>query len=217
MKNSRISLVRGATYSELSRNLVVVPEARRDTLDMSEPYVYTGNPMHDEGDPLPFSMAGLRFSPHSVRTVTIHAGDPIRCVFQLWVPKAADGAVRTAPVMMHYLYGSSSLNQKPVEEPDETVETSNADAAGNLLTGHTFETESLTPGSYRLVIRATQDGSPPAYSVMTIHVVPAEIPVDEWTAYGPPEPSQDAAKRELSAKAQGEIAQRSATAPAPAR
>lgn len=185
---------------------VVVPEPNPEALGMSVPYVYVGNPLRDQGDPLPFSISGLRFGPRSIRTVTLHAGDPIQCVFQLWIPKSTNGTPRAAPVQMHYLYGSSALNQKPIEETDETVETSNADVAGNLLTGHTFQTPGLAPGSYRLIIRATQEGSAPAYAVMILHVVPPDVPVDEWTAYGPPEPAQDEAKRALSAKAQSKTA-----------
>lgn len=216
----RLPLVPG-TYvveSTLTNNLnlqahkmaqkVVVPEPRSAVLGISEPVIYSGNPVREgEGSGVPFSFADLRFSPRAVHEVSIHAGDRIPCVFQLWLPKTAAGVLQSAPVQMHYLYGSASLNQKPVEESDETVEATNADAAGNLITGHVFQTSALALGSYRMVIRATQAGSPPAYAALTIHVVPDDVPVDSWSAYGPPEPAQDQAKRELAAKAQGKADQ----------
>lgn len=187
---------------------IVVPESRPSSLAISEPLVYSGSPVRDEAKDLPFSFSALRFSPRALHSVTIHAGERIACVFQLWLPKTAAGAVRTVPVAMHYLYGSASLNEKPVEESDETVDPSNADAVGNLLTGHIFQTGALAPGSYRMVIRATQAGSAPAYATLTIHVVPTDVAVGEWTAYGPAEPGQDAAKRQRAAKAQAEMASR---------
>ena len=184
------------------KQTVVVPEAKRGALAISDPVIYNGNPAREDSDALPFMFAGLRFSPHAIKDVTIHSGDKIPCVFQLWLPKNADGQVETAPVVMHYLYASSSLNEKPIEDSEETVDASNADSAGNLVSGHIFQTTGLTPGSYRMVIRATQAGSPPAYATLTIHVVPTDVAVGSWTVYGPPEPGQDAAKRGLAAKAQ---------------
>lgn len=180
---------------------VVVPSPNTHALGISQPFVYSGNPLNDAGDSLPFSMSNVRFTPRAVGTLTLHAGDHIPCVFQLWLPKDASGKLRTTPIHLHYLYGSPAMGGKPVDEEDETVDPSNADAAGNFVTGHIFHTSAIAPGNYRLIIRATQDGSAPVYATMTLRVVPPDVPVGSWTAYGPPRPSQDAAKRELAAKA----------------
>ncbi len=182
---------------------VVVPAPRPSGLALSEPVVYSGNPVQAEGNQLPFSFSSFRFSPRAIHTVTVHPGDRIPCVFQLWLPKSKDGAPDRAPVLMHYLLGSASATGKPLDESEETLDLANADPAGNFTTGHTFQTGPLAPGSYRLVIRATQAGSPPAFSTMTVHVVPSDTPIGVWSAYGPPEPAQDDSKRALSAKAQG--------------
>lgn len=221
----RIPLVPGAyvIQSTLTNNLtlaahrlvekVVVPEPIHSTLRISEPLVYSGNPVHDEAGELPFSLSSYRFTPRAIGVVTIHAGDSIPCVFQLWLPKEASGALRTTPIQLHYLYGSPAMGGKPIDETDETVDPSNADAAGNFVTGHTIKTGAMNPGNYRLIIRATQDGSPPVYATMTIRVVPADVPVGEWSAYGPPRPSQDEAKRQLAAKALGGAEQGTASSP----
>ena len=122
----------------------------------------------------------------------------------------AEGCERklnSAPIQLHYLYGSPVSGGKPIEETDETVDPANADAQGNFVTGHVFQTESIAPGNYRMIIRATQAGSAPVFSTMTLRVVPAEVPVGDWTAYGPPRPDQDEQKRALSAKAQAKVDQ----------
>ena len=186
---------------------VVVPQAAKSGLGISEPFVYSGNPMHDEGTTLPFSIAGVRFSPRGVGTLTIHSGDRIPLVFQLWVPKDASGKPNAAPIQLHYLYGSPISGGKPIDETDETVDPANADAAGNFVTGHVFQTDAIAPGNYRMVIRATQAGSAPVFSTMTLRVVPSEVPVGDWTVYGPPRPDQDEQKRALSAKAQAKVDQ----------
>ena len=132
---------------------------------------------------------------------------PIPLVFQLWVPKDASGKLNTAPIQLHYLYGSPVSGGKPIDETDETVDPANADAAGNFVTGHVFQTDAIAPGNYRMIIRATQEGSAPVFSTMMLHVVPADVAVGDWTAYGPPRPDQDEQKRALSAKAQAKVDQ----------
>ena len=55
---------------------VVVPPPSKSGLGISEPFVYSGSPIHDEGTTLPFSIAGVRFSPRGVGTLTLHARRP---------------------------------------------------------------------------------------------------------------------------------------------
>ena len=130
------------------------------------------------------------------------------------MPKDASGKLNTAPIQLHYLYGSPVSGGKPIDETDETVDPANADAAGNFVTGHVFQTDSIPPGNYRMIIRATQEGSAPVFSTMTLHVVPADVAVGDWTAYGPPRPDQDEQKRALSAKAQAKVDQAKINSPA---
>ncbi len=192
---------------------VVVPQPSRAALGISEPVVYNGNPVHDDGSTLPFSFADVRFSPRAVDTVTIHAGDRVPLIFQLWLPKDATGKPKTAPIQLHYLYGSPGTGGKAIDESDETVDPANADAAGNFVTGHVLQTSAMPPGNYRLIIRATQEGSAPVYAAMTLRVVSADTAVGDWTAYGPPRPDQDQQKRALSAKAQAKVDQAKAASP----
>ena len=186
---------------------VVVPQTSKSGLGISEPFVYSGSPIRDEGTTLPFSIANVRFSPRGVNTITIHAGDRIPLIFQLWLAKDASGKFNTAPIQLHYLYGSPVSGGKPIEETDETVDPANADPRGNFVTGHVFQTDAIAPGNYRMVIRATQAGSAPVFSTMTLRVVPSEVAVGDWTAYGPARPDQDEQKRALSAKAQAKVDQ----------
>ncbi len=181
---------------------VEVPAASAAHLGISNAVVFSGNPVRDDGDSLPFSFANLRFSPRSATVATIHPGDAVPCIFQLWLPREQDGAIKKAPVELHYVIAPASLSGRALQEVDETVDPANSDPGGNLLTGHKFETADLLPGNYRVVIRATQAGSAPASTFLTLHVVQGDAPVGTWTAYGPPQPGQDQGKRELSAKAQ---------------
>ena len=183
---------------------VVVPAIGKG-LSVSTPVAYAGRPVHLEGDRVPFSYADVRFPPQGVGTVTLHSGDVLRCVFQLWLPKTSDGKVKAMPIAMHYYYGSLNSGGQPLDIADETITPTDADAAGNLVTGHAFTTTNLVPGSYRAIIRAAQPGSAPAFGIMSLRIVAPDVTVDNWSAYGPPQTQQDGMKRALSAEATGDF------------
>jgi hypothetical protein len=194
------------------RNHVEVPAPRPDRLQLSDLLVYkTDDVAPDPVGELPFSLAGVRFTPQAAQTVSVHSGDRIPLVFQIWLPHAANAATTVKTVHLHYMYGSPSSGSKPIEESSEDVDTANADAAGNLVTGHTVDIGNPAPGSYRVIVQATADGYPtPAFTTLTVRVVPPEIPVGRWTAHtGEQTPAQaaDDLKRGLAAEAQGRDAE----------
>ncbi|AFL86526.1 hypothetical protein Terro_0175 [Terriglobus roseus DSM 18391] len=185
----------------VNSTLTVPPRSK--SLAVSDPVAFAGHPAQVAGQRLPFTYAGVRFAPVGVGTISLHAGDPLQAVFQLWLPRNADGTWNKQPVAMHFYYGSAASGAKPMDEADETVDPANADAGGNFASGHTFHTDGLEPGNYRVIIRATQPGSPAAFGTMTLRVEPTGVPTAGWSAYGPPEPQQEEMKRALSAEASG--------------
>ncbi|HEY4379197.1 MAG TPA: GWxTD domain-containing protein [Acidobacteriaceae bacterium] len=194
------------------RNHIEVPDARPEKLGLSSLLVYKApTAVPDPAGRLPFSLAGLRFTPQAAQSATIHAGESIPLIFQIWLPTPKAGAPSVKAVHLHYLYGSVAMGGKPLSEFDEDVDASNADAAGNLVTGHTMPTADLSVGSYQLVVRATVDGDPtPAFSTLTVRVVPPDVAVDQWTAHSAEQTAAEAAddlKRGLAAEALGHSAE----------
>jgi GWxTD domain-containing protein len=182
---------------------VTVPTPTK-TLGISTPAAYTGNPVQVSGAAPPFTYAGVRFSPLGAGNAYVHTGDALRCVFQLWLPKAADGKFNDQPIAMHYYFGSVVSGGQPMDEADETLTPDNIDAGGSFVTGHSFNLSSAQPGNYRVIVRATQGSGPAVFGVLTLRILPNEIPTAGWSAYAPPEPQQDLLKRALSADAQGD-------------
>lgn len=192
------------------RNRIEVPTPRADRLALSNLLVYKApTAIPDPAGRLPFSLAGLRFTPQGAQTVTVHAGDRLPLVFQIWLP--SQGGARPAIVHLHYLYGSVAAGGKPAGEFDEDVDTSNADAAGNLVTGRTITLSGVGVGSYRLVVTATAEGNPtPAFSTLALRVVPPEVVAGEWTVHSDEQgaaQSADDLKRGLAAEAFGRMAE----------
>jgi hypothetical protein len=198
--------------AERVRSQVVVPEVKATGLGVSQLLVYKQAIAEtNAGGTEPFVLTSFRFTPRALGTVSVHAGDAVPLVFQLWLPKLGEAKALPKTVHLHYLCGSVAAGGKAAWEFDEDVETSNADAAGNLVTGHTVPTSDLVPGSYRLVVKATAEGDPtPAFSTLTLRVVPQETRVDGWTAFGPEQSANDSAddlKRGLAAEAFGRKAE----------
>lgn len=188
------------------RNHIEVPASRPDKLQLSDLLVYkTDGVVPDPAGELPFSLAGVRFTPQAAKTVSVHSGDRIPLVFQIWLPHTANALTAVKTVHLHYMYGSPASGSKPIEESSEDVDTANADSAGNLVTGHTVDIGDPPPGSYRVIVQATADGYPtPAFATLAVRVVPPEMPVGLWTAHAgeqTPAQSADDLKRGLSAEA----------------
>jgi GWxTD domain-containing protein len=179
-----------------TRREVKVPAIAPGQIAISDLMAYRQpSPLQDKDGLLPFSIAGLRFTPNGPGAVQIHAGEQLPLVYQIWFPASEAASTRGAQptpdapvkrVHVHYLVGSvgSSAGVTPLEE-DEEVEIKNLDAAGNLLTGHTLDTSQLAQGAYRIVVKVTEPGTPrAAYATMTLKVFSGDVPVALWTAYG---------------------------------
>ncbi|MBT9332602.1 GWxTD domain-containing protein [Paracidobacterium acidisoli] len=158
---------------------------------------------------LPFSMEGIRFAPLGVKSAWLHQGETLRLAFQLWNKPLDAASQATLKVRLHYAWGAVGSGE-PQQESEE-VDGSEFSASGNLLTGHTFSTAALAPGTYRLVVTATNEATnQSAYAAMIFHVTDSAIPTEMWTVYDAPAPgkqedARDDYQRGLSAAASGEI------------
>jgi len=184
---------------------ITVPDPAKTVWDISRVLIFSPQPpSHDSNGTLPFSIAGLRFVPQGVQQVSLHSGEPLRLLFQLW-SKPSDPASREGhKIKVHYVYGTMQASQVPHQE-DEEIDAANFDASGTLLTGRTLSTEGLSAGNYRVVITATDETTQQkAYASLNFRVSNAAEVNALWTAYdasenGPRGKAIDDYKRGLSA------------------
>jgi GWxTD domain-containing protein len=163
---------------------VVVPDPVQADWSVSKVLLFSPQPpTHDPAGVLPFSVSGLRFVPKGVQQVSVHPGEPVRLLFQLW-SKPSDPASREGhKIKVHYVYGTMQAGQQTHQE-DEEIDAASFDASGTLLTGRTLSTEGLPPGNYRAVITATDEATlQKAYAALTFHVTSESEVTDMWTAY----------------------------------
>ena len=185
---------------------VTVPGIQSNRIGISSllQYAYPAA-VPDPTNKLPFTASKVRFTPRAAQVAHVRAGEKLPLAFQLWL----DPKQGSAPEKVHlrYVFGAVKASVESPTVESEDVDADNRDKAGNLVSGHTVDTSSFPPGTYRLVITATREGlQQPAYAAMTVHVEHADDFVDRWTAYGAPDPEGVAAddlKRGISAEAQG--------------
>jgi GWxTD domain-containing protein len=166
------------------RAQITVPDPAQTAWGVSKVLVFSPQPpIHDSNGSLPFSLAGLRFVPKSVQQTTLHVGEPLRVLFQLWT-KPADPASREGhKVKVHYVYGALQAG-KELNQQDEEIDATSFDASGTLLTGRTLSTEGLSIGNYRVVIAATDETTlQKAYASVNFRITSDVEVTDMWTAY----------------------------------
>ncbi|WP_051979734.1 GWxTD domain-containing protein [Edaphobacter aggregans] len=188
---------------------ITVPDPAQVTWGLSKVLVFSPQPpLHDPGGLLPFSVSGLRFAPRGVTQTSLHPGEPLRLVFQIW-SKPSDPATRQGhKVKVHYVYGTMQTGQKTYQQ-DEEIDAADFDASGTLLTGKTLSTEGLGVGNYRVVITATDETTQQkAYANLNFRIATDAETTELWTAYAATGDSRrgnaiDDYKRGLSAASQG--------------
>lgn len=191
---------------------VTVPEINSANIALSIPLAYARpSAIKDPQGQLPFSIAGVRFTPLGAQNVFIRQGEQLPLVFQLWLdPKNKDATPAPEKIHLHYVFGSLAASHDETSQDNEDVDAANRDQAGNLLTGHKLDTSALLPGSYKVVISAKREGEQKtAYATLNLHVASLADYVETWTAYGPSNTATEALddlKRGLSAEAQGKDA-----------
>jgi GWxTD domain-containing protein len=190
---------------------VTMPALKGDGMAISSVVAYTmPAAIPDARGDLPFSASHYRFTPRAAGNIYLRQGERLPLVFQLWLDPKKAAAATPEKIHLHYVFGSivSPTDQRTVE--DEEIDAGNRDEAGNLLTGHTLDTSTLSPGFYQAVISANRSGEhQTAYATLNLKVLAAADFVDLWTAYGPESPggvALDDYKHGLAAAAQGDHA-----------
>ncbi|MGC2197298.1 MAG: GWxTD domain-containing protein [Terriglobales bacterium] len=130
---------------------VVVPARPSNGLRITEVVPFSeavsGQPAY-----LPFSVAGVRFTP-AMDSLTLTPGQDLEFFYQLWrAPKdpahASDGNLQ-----VEYSYGRMGLHD--TKTITEDLPENQFDASGGLINGKKIPTAELQPGGYRMAITIT--------------------------------------------------------------
>jgi GWxTD domain-containing protein len=190
---------------------LVVPEPSGIGLELSSLVAFSSTPPVAEAEGhLPFNVSGIQFDPIGIGSATIHQGELLHVLAQVWSDVPQDTTRAARKLDFRYAYGS--LSGGNTETQVEAVDEEAFDPSGSLLTGKKLATDHLAPGNYRLVVSAVEEGGDRhAYASLNFQVQPTNMPAGLWTAHDPGLSQlagygQDDYKRGLSASAQGNSA-----------
>lgn len=187
----RLELTNKVTHVSFQQHRAILVPSSDQALAISQ--VFFANmlrPTTDASHTQPFSFAGVKLSPRGGENVSVPAGAPLRVIFQLWT---TPGATHTAKVELHYLMGRVNGTEK--HEEDQTVDASQFDADGNLVIGRDFQTDTMSAGNYRLVIKATDTTTnKTSFQALNFKLADAGSPPPQrWTILVPTAKPGDAA------------------------
>ena len=132
---------------------------------------------------IPFTFGGIRFAPRGVQDATVHAGDNLGLLFQLWSDPKQIAALQSSKIHITYVAGKLQSGEVPHEE-SEDIDGSGLDTNGNLISGHLMQLQGFVPGTYRLVVTAADPITKrKAFAAMNFRVAPDTEATDIWTAF----------------------------------
>ncbi len=129
---------------------------------------------------LPFSVSGAKIIPIGSDNAAIAPGAPLRFLVQIWQPPADPTTAAGKMLQVDTLIGRLGSPDKLTE--NATIDRSSFDPSGNLLYGKDLSTQSLVPGSYRLVVKVTDPEAQQSTAEAVNFTLRAEDAFPLWTA-----------------------------------
>ncbi len=165
-----------------SDRVVAVPERPIDSLRITDVVPFTeatsGEPAY-----LPFSVAGLRFTP-AMEGLTLVPGHDLQFFYQMWAPAKDKEANPQDKLAVEYAYGRMGMHD--IQSVKDEVAREQFDDHGALISGKKIATAALQPGNYRMAITVT-DPTTHARSVASFqfHIADQNASLPIWDVTDP--------------------------------
>jgi Tfp pilus assembly protein PilF len=160
---------------------VAVPDPHAGSLQISNLIPFSDArmiPPHT-GSTVPFSGAGVKFTPLAGQETVLVQGQALKFFYQVW-PPAAPGAKRTEKLHVDYVYGrlDDPASNKTIHDE---IPLNQLDAGGSVINGKQIPTTELSPGNYRLAmtLRDPESGAK-AYGALTFAVNATTAATPAW-------------------------------------
>jgi len=130
---------------------VAVPHRPDDSLRITDvvPFSDAGT---TESSFLPFTAAGVRFTPSSP-DLTLIPGQELKFFYQLWAPPDSAGKTPSENLQVEYAYGRMGMHDTQTIKED--LARNQFDTNGALINGKKIPTAGLQAGPYRMAITVT--------------------------------------------------------------
>lgn len=129
---------------------IIIPDRPADGLRITEVVPFF-EAVGNQAVFLPFSVAGVRFTP-ALDSLSLVPGQDLEFFYQLWrAPKAS--AAPDGKLQVEYAYGRMGLHD--TKTISEDLDENQFDGNGGLINGKKIPTADLQPGGYRMAITIT--------------------------------------------------------------
>jgi GWxTD domain-containing protein len=161
---------------------VVVPDRPMEGLRITEVVPFS-EAVAGQASYLPFSVAGVRFTP-AMDSLTLLPGQDLQFFYQLWRSAKEQQRPAGGKLQVDYAYGRMGLHD--TQTISEEVAENQFDASGGLINGKKIPTAQLQPGTYRLAITVT-DPIPHTRSVASFQfrIADSDASPQNWDVVDP--------------------------------
>jgi GWxTD domain-containing protein len=177
----RVKLTNDVTHQVFRQTRAVVVPGFVTGLGLSRIWFASSQPLvHDTARMLPFSVSGTKIFPIGSDNAAIAPGAPLRFLVQIWQPPTEPVAAAGKMLQVDTLIGRPGSPDKLTESAN--IDRGSFDPNGNLLYGKDLSTQSLLPGSYRLVVKVTDPDTQQSSAEAVNFTLRAEDAFPLWTA-----------------------------------
>jgi GWxTD domain-containing protein len=136
-----------------------------------------------KSDLLPFTMAGVKFTPLTGQQLNLAPQQSLNVVYQIWAPAGDPRTYQGQKLEVEYAFGrpASPGNTRTVRDQ---VGREQFDVAGSLANGKRISLEGLQPGNYLLTVTLTEPGSQQkAYGTLNFRVLGEPMSGPAWDIF----------------------------------
>ncbi len=164
---------------------VVVPEVPSEGIRLTDlvPFFAAETVDPTLSAALPFSVAGVRFTPHVGKELILAQGQDLEIFYQVWGPPTDPRQFVNKKLSAEYVFGRPGA-RGDFKTVREEISREQFDAAGSLLSGKRLSLADAIPGNYRLTVTLVDlENQQRTYATLGFRVGAAGASPHPWDVY----------------------------------
>jgi len=173
------NLLRGTAFRREVE--VTVPAVQPDNLQVSNlvPFAEARIIAHSD---LPFSGAGVKFTPLAGQELELAQGENLNFFYQVWDLPTVKAAHSDKKLAVDYAYGRMGAGD--AQTIHDEIPLDQFDAGGSVINGKRLATADLPPGNYRLVMTLRDpESQAKVFGFLSFSIYPSATPIAAWDVY----------------------------------
>lgn len=164
---------------------VVVPELPSEGMSVPGVLPFSSAETVDpaKADLLPFTMAGVKFTPLLGPELVFSPGQRLNLAYQIWAPPKDPRSYQGQKLEVEYAFGRPA-SRGDIKVVRDAVDKEQFDATGSLVNGKKVSLEDLPAGNYLLTVTVGDPGSQQkAHGSLNFRIVATPAFVPAWDIY----------------------------------